>query len=113
MAKFLTIGYGDEVGYERTAASLREEAHANDARLVSQGALMGRAGRPVQVRNPAGSGVRTDDGPYLQSALPVAGFALIEADDLGSAVRLVAGSPCAVAHGVIEVWPLDLPDDPG
>jgi hypothetical protein len=36
MAKFLTIGYGDEVGYERTAASLRDEAHANDARLVSQ-----------------------------------------------------------------------------
>jgi hypothetical protein len=67
---------------------------------------MGIAGTPVQVRNPDGTGTTTQEGPFLSSALPVAGFALLEADSLEEAVALAAGSPCAVAHGVIEVWPL-------
>ncbi|MEV6710980.1 hypothetical protein AB0M48_02955 [Lentzea sp. NPDC051208] len=37
---------------------------------------------------------------------PIAGFAIIEADSVEEAVRMVAGTPCAVAHGVVEVWPL-------
>jgi hypothetical protein len=36
-----------------------------------------------------------------------AGFALIEGPTLEEAVRLVSETPCAVAHGVVEVWPLD------
>jgi len=68
---------------------------------------MGIAGSPVQVRNPGGSGVATADGAFLSSALPVAGFAVIEAADLAQAIALVAKSPCAVADGVIEVWPLE------
>ena len=64
------------------------------------------AGAPVQVRRPDGGEVDRRDGPFLRSDLPVAGFALLEADDLDHAVRLVADTPCAVAHGVVEVWPL-------
>jgi hypothetical protein len=30
MAKFITIGYGDEGGYERTEPSVRDVAHAHD-----------------------------------------------------------------------------------
>jgi hypothetical protein len=107
MARFVTIGYGDEAGYERTAPSVRDAAHAHDARLEAAGALVGIAGDPVQVRNPDGGGVETRDGAYLRSDLPIAGFAVIEASDLDDAIRLVSGTPCAVAHGVVEVWPLD------
>jgi hypothetical protein len=39
--------------------------------------------------------------------MPVAGFAVIEAADLAEAVRMVSGTPCAVAQGVVEVWPLE------
>lgn len=42
----------------------------------------------------------------MSSALPVAGFAIIEAATLQEAIDLVSGTPCAVAHGVVEVWPL-------
>ena len=31
---------------------------------------------------------------------------VIEAESVEEAVRLVAGTPCAVADGVVEVWPL-------
>jgi hypothetical protein len=106
MAKFITIGYGDESGYERTAPSVREAAHAQDARLEANGALIGMAGTPVQVRNHDDKGVQTVKGPYLRSSLPIAGFGVIEAKDLAEAIELVSKVPCAVAHGVVEVWPL-------
>ena len=110
MPRFLTIGYGDEEGYQRTAQAVRDAAHARDEALKDGGAVIGVAGRPVQVRNPDGAGVETSKGPFLSAPLPVAGFALIEARDLAEAVDMVSGTPCAVAHGVVEVWPLETPD---
>jgi hypothetical protein len=106
VAKFITVGYGDEKGYERTDPSVRDAAHAHDARLRAAGALIGVVGTPVQVRNHDGAGVRTMSGPYLHSSLPIAGFAVIEAKDLQEAITLVSTTPCAVAQGVVEVWPL-------
>ena len=106
MPKFLTIGYGAQAGYERTPQAVRDAAHSQDAKLRSEGALMGIAGMPVQVRNPEAVGVETREGPFMSSALPIAGFAVIEAADLAEAVEKVSGVPCAVAHGVVEVWPL-------
>jgi hypothetical protein len=107
MAKFLAIGYGDRAGYERIDPAVRDAAHAHDAQLLREGAVMGVAGVPVQVRNHDGARLETQGGPFMRSALPVAGFAVIEADTLAAAVELVARTPCAVAHGVVEVWPLD------
>ena len=68
---------------------------------------MGIAGQPVQVRNHNAAGVETATGPYLRSDLPIAGFRLIEAPSIEEAVELASGSPCAVAQGVVEVWPLE------
>lgn len=106
MATFITIGYGDEAGYERTEPAVRDAAHAHDARLRADGVLMGVAGEPVQVRNHDGAGLRTTTGPFMRSDLPVAGFAIVEADSAEEAARLVSATPCAVAQGVVEVWPL-------
>ena len=33
---------------------------------------------------------------------------MIEAATIDDAIALVAGTPCAVADGVVEVWPLEL-----
>lgn len=107
MPKFITIGYGDQAGYDRTPQAVRDAAHDQDARLRSEGALMGIAGSPVQVRNPDAVRVETREGPFMTSPLPIAGFAVIEAVDLAEAVRKVSNVPCAVANGVVEVWPLE------
>lgn len=106
MPKFVTIGYGDQTGYERTPASIRDAAHEQDAKLLGEGALMGIAGKPVQVRNAEATHLETSDGPFMSSALPVAGFAVIEAASLAEAIEKVSRVPCAVAHGVVEVWPI-------
>ena len=108
MPTFITIGYGDRAGYDRTAPSIRDAAHDHDAQLRSQGVLMGIAGEPTQVRNPDGRDVLTEQGAFLHSDLPIAGFAVIEARDVAEAIAMVAGTPCAVAHGVVEVWPLQV-----
>src|SRR3954468_16493824 len=106
MATFITIGYGDRAGYEQTDPGVRDAAHAHDARMQAAGTLMGIAGEPVQVRNHGGAGVHTTPGPFMRSELPVAGFAVIEAESLEEAAGLAAAAPCAVAQGVVEVWPL-------
>lgn len=106
MAKFVTIGYGDEAGYKQTAPDIRDAAHAHDATLVAAGAIIGRAGQPVQVRNPDDSGVETENAAFMKSSLPIAGFAIIEAADIDEAIAMVSKAPCAVAQGVVEVWPL-------
>ena len=107
MPRFITIGYGDQAGYDRTPEPIRQAAHAHDAYLRERGVVMGIAGTPVQVRNPENREVQIDSGPFLSADLPIAGFSLMEARDLEEAIALAARSPCAVAHGVIEVWPLD------
>ncbi|WP_439656887.1 YciI family protein [Lentzea sp. HUAS TT2] len=105
--KFVTIGYGERADYDRTAPEVRDAAHEHDDRLRAAGVEMGIAGTPVQVRNPGGAGTSLVEGPFLKSELPIAGFAIIEAESVEEAVRMVAGTPCAVAHGVVEVWPLE------
>jgi hypothetical protein len=106
MPWFITIGYGDEAGYQSTDEPVRLAAHHHDDKLTERGAVIGAAGAPVQVRNHDGTQLKTSPGPFLSSSLPLAGFGLIEAADMDEAITLVAGTPCAVAQGVVEVWPL-------
>lgn len=106
MPKFVTIGYGDQDGYNRTDPAVRDDAHAHDALLRAADVDMGIAGTPVQVRNHDRAGMTVVRGPFMSSALPVAGFAIIEAPTMEQAIQLVSRTPCAVAQGVVEVWPL-------
>lgn len=78
MALFITIGYGDQDGYDRTPEGVRDAAHAHDERLKKAGVRMGIAGEPMQVRNPDGTGARARFGAFSKADLPVAGFGIIE-----------------------------------
>jgi hypothetical protein len=95
MPRFVTIGYGDRAGYDRTDPKIRDAAHQHDARLRADGALMGIAGQPVQVRNHSGAGVERSEGPFLRSDLPIAGFMVIEAADLEEAQSASSRKPLA------------------
>jgi hypothetical protein len=69
MPKFMTIGYGDQEGYDRTAVAIRDAALAHDAELQKDGVVMGIAGTPVQVRNPNAAQVETTNGPFMFQCL--------------------------------------------
>ena len=107
MTFFVTIGYGDEAGYDRTDKQVRARAHEHDDLLKRRGARLGVAGTPVQVRNHDDLRREVREGPFLRSDLRIAGFGILEAESLDEAIALAAASPCAVAHGVVEVWPVD------
>lgn len=62
MPRFVTIGYGDEEGYNRTDKAACADAHAHDARLQQSGVEMGKAGRAIQVRNHEGRQVTVSEG---------------------------------------------------
>jgi hypothetical protein len=111
MAKFLTIAYGDQKGYEQTPIDLRNRAFERDKALLERGALVGVAEKPVQVRNTEFRGLEVTENAYMSSQLPVAGFAVIEAKDLAEAIDLVSETPCATMHGVVEVWPMKVADN--
>jgi hypothetical protein len=70
MQKFVTIGYADREGYDRTDPAIREAAHAHDAQMRQSGVLMGIAGRPMQVRNHDAAEVKTTRGPFLLPRCP-------------------------------------------
>jgi hypothetical protein len=108
MAWFMTIGYGDQAGYDRTPDEARRAAHEHDSQLVERGVVMGVARQCVHVRNPEGHGLMRRDGPFMRVDLPLAGFAMIEAGSMDEAVEIASKSPCAVAHGVVEVWAVDV-----
>jgi hypothetical protein len=44
--------------------------------------------------------------PFPQLSVPLAGFSIIEAENLDEAVDMVAKTPCARAKGAIEVRPI-------
>jgi hypothetical protein len=50
--------------------------------------------------------VLIERGAFLRSNLPIAGFAVFDTEDLDAAIERVSQTPCAVARGVVEVWPL-------
>ncbi len=45
MPKFVTIGYGDQAGYDRTPQAIRDAAHAHDTGL--QRASLAAQGRAI------------------------------------------------------------------
>ena len=110
--KYLCLAYGDEDGWNSLTDSEKEEVLAQDAVIRDRGSLMSAVHPEVtSVRN-WDSILEVSDEPYMQNALPLAGFSVIEAESIDEVIELVANTPCARAKGVIEIRPFwDLSDD--
>ena len=81
--------------------------------LLAQDEVLRKRGDIVAAVEPTATMVRAWDGlavtahgPFAASGLPLAGFGIIEAEDLKEAIELVAGTPCARAKGVVELRPI-------
>lgn len=103
--RFLCLAYGDGKDWDKLSDDEQAELLAQDKVIRERGNLMA-AVRPevTTVRAWDGRPTTTND-PQADSSLPLAGFSVIEADDLEEVVRLVANTPCARAKGAIEIRP--------
>ena len=53
----------------------------------------------------------TTKGPFAHSEAPLAGFSIVDAENVDEVVRLIAGTPCARAKGSIEIRPIHAIND--
>ena len=104
--KYLCLAYGAEKDWQALTKSEQEALLAQDEIVRKRGALMAAVEPTVTtVRAWDGRPAVTNDGVAKLPA-PLAGFSVIEAADIDEVVRLVAGTPCARAKGVIEIRPI-------
>jgi hypothetical protein len=84
-----------------------EEMHARGIRL--QGDRLRPPGDATTVRVRDGE-LLTSDGPYAETKEWMAGYDIIECENLDEAIEVAAKHPVA-AHGLIEIrpfWPMDV-----
>jgi len=103
--RFLCLAYGAEKDWVDLPEARRAELLAQDEVLRQRGDLVAAVGEPTVVQAWDGSHTTSPDA-YATGPAPLAGFSVIEALDLAEAIRLVAGTPCGVARGAVEIRPL-------
>jgi hypothetical protein len=104
--KYLCLVYGEE---KEIGAMTDDECMAYDQALRNEGRCLAsealqpvRTASTVRVRN---GKVAVRDGPFTETKECLAGFYLIEADDLNDAIRIASHMPPARV-GSIEVRPI-------
>jgi hypothetical protein len=103
--KFLCLAYGDEAGWNALSKEEQREVLAKDAVIRERGNLMAAVQSSVtSVRN-WNERLEVQEGSAVKRELPLAGFSVIEAADVEEVIRLVSSTPCARAHGFIEIRP--------
>ena len=104
--KFLCLAYGAEKDWKALPKAEQDVLLAQDEVLRERGALMA-AVEPVVTTVTAWSGTPlVTKKAFAPSDVPLAGFSVIEAESAEHAARLVADTPCARAHGAIEIHPI-------
>lgn len=104
--RFLVLAYGAGEAFKALPKQEQAELLAHDDVLRARGDLVCAVGAPTVVRAWDGGPVKTSPGPFATGDRPLAGFGLVEAGGLDEAVSLVSRTPCAVAKGAVELWPV-------
>jgi hypothetical protein len=104
--KFLCLAYGSEKDWKALSKGEQDALLAQDEALRQRGTLMGAVEtKAITVR--AWDGVpHVANQAFAELSVPLAGFSIIEADNLDEVVGLVAKTPCARAKGAIEIRPI-------
>lgn len=103
--KFLVLAYGDEKAWNALSKREQDELLAQDEVLRKRGDTVAAVERGVTVKA-WDRKASVAQGPFARSEVPLAGFGLIEARDLEEVIGLVSKTPCAVAGGAVEIWPI-------
>jgi hypothetical protein len=101
--KYLCLAYGDEKDWKVLSKGEQDALLAQDQILLKRGDLVAAVGTTVTTVRAWDGTPSVTEGAFAESRAPLAGFSVIEANDLSEAIRLVAGTPCARAKGAIEI----------
>jgi hypothetical protein len=104
--KYLCLAYGSEEDWNKLDKREQQQLLAQDEVVRKRGGLVAAVDPHTTVVRAWDGTPKTDNGPFADSEVPLAGFSIIEADDEEQVVRLVADSPCARAGGAVEIRPI-------
>ena len=111
--KFLCLAYGSEADWKALSAQEQAELLAQDEKIRKQGHFMAAVQTAVTTVTNWDGKLVTKNASYPELTVPLAGFSIIEAENVDEVVKLVSNSPCARAHGAVEIRPfLDLGGQP-
>jgi len=111
--KFLCLAYGDEEAWNSLSKAEHQQLLAQDAVIRERGNLVAAVRPEVTTVRNWDKQLEVTTVPYAQHRLPLAGFSVIEAENVREVIDLVAGTPCARARGYIEIRPFWGSDDEG
>ncbi|MGH8373011.1 MAG: YciI family protein [Gammaproteobacteria bacterium] len=109
--KFLCLAYGAEKDWKALSKAEQDELLTQDEALRKRGALMAAVETGVATVRAWDGRPDVKEGTFAHPDVPLAGFSIIEAENIDEAARLVAGTPCARAKGAIEIRPIMMIND--
>jgi len=104
--KYLCLAYGAEADWKALSPAEQQALLAQDESLRKQGALMSAVETRVVTVRAWNGAPEVTEGAFAQPRVPLAGFSVIEADDVSELIERVAQTPCARAKGAIEIRPI-------
>jgi hypothetical protein len=104
--KYLCLAYGAEEDWHAVSKRDQHALLAQDAVIRKRGALMAAVETNVVTVRAWDGAAEVVQGGFAELRAPLAGFSVIEANDLNEVVELVAQTPCARARGAIEIRPI-------
>jgi hypothetical protein len=106
--KFLCLAYGSEKDWDALTKAEQDRLLAQDDLLRDRGDLVAAVDTRVTTVRAWDGTPTTSDRSFVDSRLPLAGCAIVEAVDLDEAIQLIANTPCARAKGAVEVRPITM-----
>jgi hypothetical protein len=104
--KYLCLAYGDENDWKKLTRIEQDKLLAQDQVVRDRGNLVAAVGQEVMtVTAPAGE-AEVNWQEFAELPQPLAGFSIIEAEDIEEVISLVKGTPCPHANGAIEIRPI-------
>lgn len=103
--KFLCLAYGDEAGWNSLSENEKKEVLAQDEIVRNRGNYMTAVKPEVTTVKNWDKNLEITNSFNAQDSVPLAGFSIIEADNVDEVIKLVSNTPCARAKGYIEVRP--------
>src|SRR5438105_4562615 len=100
--KYLCLAYGAEKDWTALTKEEQDTLLARDEALRKRGVLMAAVQTAVTTVRAWDGEPTAANGAFADSKAPLAGFSIIEAENLNEVIQLVAGTPCARAKGAIE-----------
>jgi len=104
--QYLCLAYGDEDGWNSLSGNEKQHVLEMDAVIRQRGNFMSAVKQEVTTVKNWDRNLEVDRRAAARDGLPLAGFSIIEADDVEEVIAMVSNTPCARAKGYIEIRPL-------